>query len=48
MDALKRWMEITFVLIIIYLVLSRGSAFSQVVRALSSAYGTSVMRLQGR
>lgn len=48
MRELRRWMEITFVLILVYLILSRGSAFSQVIRALTSGYVGAVVALQGR
>jgi len=41
-------LEITFVLIILFLVLNNGSAFSSVVRSLGSVYTGSVKVLQGR
>jgi hypothetical protein len=43
-----RILEITFTLIILYLVLSRAEGFSEVVRSISSAYIGSVKTLQGR
>lgn len=43
-----RVIEITFTLIIMYLVLSMSTGFSEVVRSLSSAYIGSVKTLQGR
>lgn len=45
---LGRWMEITFVLIILFLVLSRPEGFSKVVGSLGSVYSGSVKVLQGR
>ena len=48
MGELRRWMEITFILIVIYLVLSRAGAFSLAIKALSSAYTGAVKALQGR
>lgn len=48
MRELRRWMEITFVLILVYLILSRGNAFSQVIGALSRGYVGAVVALQGR
>ncbi len=45
---LRRWMEITFVLIIMYLILSRAAAFSIAVKAMTGGYIGSVMALQGR
>lgn len=48
MGTLNRWIEITFVLILVFLVLSRASGFSQGVRAISSAYTSAVKALQGR
>ena len=41
-------MEITFVLIVVFLVLSRPQGFSTTVRSLSSAYVGAVKTLQGR
>lgn len=48
MKELDRWMEITFVLIVIYLVLSHGSAFSSAITAISGLYNGAVRNLQGR
>ena len=45
---LGRWLEITFVLIILYLVLSRATGFSSAVRSISSGYIGAVKALQGR
>lgn len=45
---IRRWMEITFILIMIYLVLSRGFEFSRVIRAIGDVYAQSVGALQGR
>lgn len=41
-------LEITFVLIIIFLVVNNASGFSSVVRSIGSVYGSSVKVLQGR
>ena len=48
MGELRRWMEITFILIVLYLVLSRAGAFSAAIKALSNAYVGGVKALQGR
>lgn len=49
MDKLaKRWIEITFILILTFLILSRASGFSAAVRAVGSVYAQSVRALQGR
>lgn len=40
--------EATLVLIVIYLVLSNGQAFSQVTNSIASGYVGSVKALQGR
>ena len=48
MNELRRWLEITFMLVVLYLVLSRAGAFSAAVKALSNAYVGSVRALQGR
>lgn len=45
---IRRWMEITFVLILVFLVLSRSRGFSTVVSSLASAYVEAGMMLQGR
>jgi Sec-independent protein translocase protein TatA len=45
---LGRWMEITFVLIVIFLVLSRATAFSTAARSIGSVYVGAVKALQGR
>lgn len=44
----ERWIEITFTLILVYLILTRASGFSQVVREIGSAYTGAVKALQGR
>lgn len=41
-------LEITFVLIVLFLVLSRPQGFSSTVRSLSGAYIGAVKTLQGR
>ncbi len=43
-----RWMEITFVLIAVYLVLDNAFGFTQVVQAIGSAYSVMVKTLQAR
>ena len=48
MGALKQWLEITFVLILVYLVLTRARGFAAAIRALSGGYAESVKALQGR
>lgn len=48
MGNLSRWIEITFVLIVLYLVLSRALGFSSVVRSIGKVYVESVKALQGR
>jgi len=45
---MKQALEITFVAIVLYLVLSRASGFSQAVRSLASGYSEAVRALQGR
>jgi len=45
---ISRWLEITFLLILVYLVLSRASGFSTAIRSIGSAYTSSVKALQGR
>ncbi len=42
------WLEVTFVLIILYLILSRSTAFSNAITSLGSVYVGSVKALQGR
>ena len=48
MGSLRRWLEITFVLILVYLVLSRARGFASAIRAISGGYAESVKALQGR
>jgi len=43
-----RILEITFLLILVYLVLSRALDFSQAVNAIGNVYVQSVRALQGR
>lgn len=45
---LGEWVEITFFVILIYLILSRSQGFSSVVRSTSNAYIGAVKALQGR
>lgn len=45
---LNRWMEITFILILLYLVLSRAFGFASAITAISKAYVSGVTALQGR
>lgn len=40
--------EVTVLLIVLYLVLSRAQGFSSMVRSMASAYTSSVKALQGR
>lgn len=44
----RQLLEITFVLIILYLVVNNASGFSSAVRSIGSVYGSSVKVLQGR
>jgi hypothetical protein len=48
MATVERWIEITFVLIVLYLVLTNSDGFSSAVRSLGSVYTQSVRALQGR
>lgn len=41
-------LEITFVLVLVYLVVSNASGFSQVVNAIGGTYASSVKALQAR
>jgi hypothetical protein len=43
-----RWLEIIFILIVVYLVLSRALGFSTAVRSIGKVYVDSVKALQGR
>jgi len=45
---ITRVLEITFVLIILYLVLANAYGFSSAVTSIGSVYTTSVKALQGR
>ena len=44
---LMRYLEIAFVLILIYLLVSNGSASSQVINAISGANTNAIVALQG-
>lgn len=44
----NRALEVTFTLIVLYLVLSRAYGFSAVMRSISDAYIGAVKALQGR
>jgi hypothetical protein len=48
MNIVKQWIEITFVLILVYLILSHGTAFTGSINAISSAYIGAGKMLQGR
>lgn len=48
MSQLSRWIEVTFVLILVYLVLVNYKGFSSAVASIGSVYGSSVKVLQGR
>ncbi len=48
MDLVRRWMEITFVVIIFAWLLTHPQAFSTIVRALSQGYASSVGVLMPR
>lgn len=45
---IKKWMEITFVLILLYLILSRSTGFASAIKSIGSVYSQSVRALQGR
>jgi hypothetical protein len=47
-DTVGKVLEITFILVLMYLVLTNGSAFSQVVGSIGNVYTSSVRTLQGR
>jgi hypothetical protein len=47
-NVVSQVLEITFILILLYLVLTNGSAFSQVVGASGNVYTNAVRTLQGR
>ncbi len=48
MGALNRWIEITFILVLVFLILSNGQAFSMVANTLGQVYVNAVGTLQGR
>lgn len=43
-----RWMEITFMLILAYLILSNYKGFAAAINSIGGAYTSSVRALQGR
>lgn len=45
---LGKFLEITFVLILVFLVVTNAKGFSSVMGSLAAAYTTSVRALQGR
>ncbi len=45
---MNRVIEVTFVLIVLFLVLSRATGFSSAVRSISQGYIGAVKALQGR
>lgn len=45
---INRWMEITFILIIAYLILTNAFGFTSAVKSIASAYTGAVKVLQGR
>jgi hypothetical protein len=48
MNQLSRWLEITFMLIVLYLVLKNAKGFSSAITSLGGVYTSSVKVLQGR
>jgi hypothetical protein len=48
MNLVKQWFEITFILVLVYLILSHGDAFSKAIYAITGLYTGSVKSLQGR
>lgn len=44
----SRIIEVSFLLVLVYLVLSNGSSFGQVVSSIGSVYSGSIKTLQGR
>ncbi len=48
MKLVEKWMGITFVCVIVYLVLSRSRGFSTAITAIGGVYNGSVRSLQGR
>ena len=48
MSALRKWMEITFVLVFVFLVLKRARGFASGIRAISGGYVEAVRALQGQ
>ena len=44
----RRWMEITFVVVIVTVVLTRGYAFSQIIRTFGDVYAQSLGALMSR
>lgn len=45
---INKILEITFVLILVYLVVKNAQGFGSVIRNIGSVYGSSVRALQGR
>lgn len=45
---LGEWVEITFFVVLVYLILSRAEGFSSVMRSTSNLYIGAVKALQGR
>ena len=44
----SQWIELTLIILVLYLVLSRASGFSSVMGSISKAYSGSIRALQGR
>jgi hypothetical protein len=44
----SQWLEITLVVLVLFLVLSRASGFASVMNSISKAYSGSIRALQGR
>lgn len=44
----ERILEITITAVVLYLVLTNGKAFADIITAAGSVYGSSVRALQGR
>jgi hypothetical protein len=47
-NTVKQVLEITFVLVLMYLVLSNGTAFNSIVSSIGSVYVNAVKTLQGK
>ena len=48
MGTVSKWIDVTFVLIVLFLVLNNAFGFSQIVQSLTAGYTASVKVLQGR